>query len=151
MNIIPVLLRTQQQDRNSSIYTRTQIPLTLAFVITIYKSQGLTLDKAVINLATKTINSTLIYVALSRVYYITSLALEGCIAYNRFLKDTTLYIKMRVNDAADRQGLPIPYTLKGSYKPIPSRRRPITEEVEAEPVTEVEDTMDFLTAESLAK
>lgn len=126
--------------------------LTLAFAITIHKSQGLTLNKAVVNLATKTINSTLTYVALSRVRHITSLALEGCAAYDRFPKDTTLHVKMRVNDAADRQGLPIPYTLKGSHKPIPSRRRPIAEEVEAEPVAEeVEDAMDFLTAESLAK
>lgn len=37
-NVVPILLRTQQWDHNGSTCSRTQIPLTLAFAITIHKS-----------------------------------------------------------------------------------------------------------------
>ena len=77
-HVVPILPRMQQWDRNGSTCTRTQIPLALAFAITIHKSQGLTLEYAVVNLDTKNINSILTYVALSRVRHITSLAIEGC-------------------------------------------------------------------------
>jgi len=44
-----------------------QFPLRLAYGITVHKSQGLTLSKAVLNLATKEHALGLSYVAVSRV------------------------------------------------------------------------------------
>ena len=47
--------------------TRKQFPLSLAYTVTIHKSQGLTLPLAVIDIGSKEFSSGLTYVALSRV------------------------------------------------------------------------------------
>lgn len=106
---ISIVPRTQQWDRSGSTCSRTQIPLTLAFAITVHKSQGLTLDQAVLNLDVKRIDTPVFYVGLSRVRNITSLGLEACAPLNRFKNEVTLSIKMRLNDAARRQDLTLPY------------------------------------------
>ena len=113
-HVVPILPRNSQWDRNGSTCTRTQIPLIIAFTITIHKSQGLTLNQAVVNLDTKSINTTLTYVALSRVRHIDSFAIEACPSYNRSLTERTLHVKMRINDACRRQNLPLPFAFKDS-------------------------------------
>ena len=117
-NLVPILARTQQWEQDGSTCSRTQIPLALAFAITIHKSQGLTLDQAVVNLDNKKIHMDLTYVALSRVRHITSLAVEACASLDRFPTEQTMGIKMRINDAARRQGLPIPHQIT-----VPSKRK----------------------------
>lgn len=102
--LVPILPRMQQWDHNGSVCSRRQIPLTLAFAITIHKSQGLTLDKAVVNLDTKRILSNFTYVALSRVRHPNSLALEGIAPFDRFSKNISLSVKLQQNDARRRLG-----------------------------------------------
>ena len=47
--------------------SRRQFPLTLAYYITIHKSQGATLEKAVLDISQRDFQSGLTYVAASRV------------------------------------------------------------------------------------
>ena len=54
----------------------SQVPLILAWAVTIHKAQGLTLEKAIINIGSKIFEAGQIYVALSRLVNIDGLYLE---------------------------------------------------------------------------
>ena len=56
---------------------RMQIPLKLAWSITIHKSQGLTLDKVVVDLGKNESMDGLTYVALSRVKKLNDMVIES--------------------------------------------------------------------------
>ena len=63
--IVPVFAELHRFDYQGIACTQMQFPLRLAYRITVYKSQGLTLSKAVLNLATKEHALGLSYVAVS--------------------------------------------------------------------------------------
>ena len=63
--------------------SRLQIPLKLAWAITIHKAQGLTLNKVVIDIGSKEFSTGLTFVACSRVRHLTDLIFEPPFDYNR--------------------------------------------------------------------
>jgi ATP-dependent exoDNAse (exonuclease V) alpha subunit len=63
-------------DGENQLASITQIPLRLAYAITVHKSQGMTLDAARINLA-RVFEAGMGYVALSRVKSLNSLSITG--------------------------------------------------------------------------
>jgi len=65
--IVLVFANTGQFDYQGLACSWRQFPLRLAYGITVHKSRGLTLSKAVMNLATKEHVLGLSYVAVSRV------------------------------------------------------------------------------------
>ena len=68
--LIPIVPVSTSTDDNME---RLQIPLRLSWAITIHKSQGLTLNKAIVELETTEKVAGLAYVALSRVRSINDL------------------------------------------------------------------------------
>jgi hypothetical protein len=82
--IIPVFPATRQFQLKGIACSRTQFPLRLAYAITVHKSQGLTLLRAVLNLNRREHCPGLSYVAISRVKVLHGLLFEVPFDFDRF-------------------------------------------------------------------
>jgi ATP-dependent exoDNAse (exonuclease V) alpha subunit len=66
--LVPIFQATRDWVHGSSSCVRIQFPITLAYAITVHKSQGISLDHVVLNLSGKQdFAAGLTYVAISRV------------------------------------------------------------------------------------
>ena len=81
--------------------SRTQLPLTLAWAITIHKSQGATYNQAIVNIGEKELALGLTYVAFSRVRTLGGLLLRGCYGIDRILR-LNLHPKHQLRVQAER-------------------------------------------------
>ena len=73
---VPIIPQTNESDLYGSSHERQQLPLKLSWAITIHKSQGLTLDKAWVDIGKSEKFTGLTYVALSRVRRLEDLIIE---------------------------------------------------------------------------
>ncbi len=92
-----------ENESGTVIATVSQIPLRLAWAITIHKSQGMTLDAAEIDL-TKTFEAGQGYVALSRIKNIEGLRLMGINDMALRVDPLILHIDDRIKMASKRAG-----------------------------------------------
>ncbi len=90
-----------ENESGSVIATVSQVPLRLAWAITIHKSQGMTLDAAEIDL-TKTFEAGQGYVALSRIKNIEGLRLMGLNDMALKVDPLILHIDDRIKMASER-------------------------------------------------
>ena len=81
--------------------SRTQLPLSLAWAITIHKSQGATYDKAIVNIGEKEFHLGLTYVAFSRVRSLDGLLLRGCYGMDRIMR-LNLHKKHLLREGAEQ-------------------------------------------------
>jgi ATP-dependent DNA helicase PIF1 len=79
--IIPVTSQWQSCAENQ--LSRTQLPLVTAWAITIHKSQGLTLERVVVELGPKDFAQGLSFVAISRVKTLSGLAIKTAFGLSR--------------------------------------------------------------------
>jgi len=101
--VVPIFRSTREFIRSSKPHRRTQFPLTVAYAITIHKSQGLTVEKAVLNLVEKDFAPGLAYVGVSRVKSLDGLMFEESFDLSRFRSKEGHTERMRLADAERRR------------------------------------------------
>ena len=83
--LVPIVPSVARWEKNSNHCSRKQYPLRLAYAISIHKSQGMTLSKAVIEFGDKPdFCRGLSFVAISRVRALCDLACRSRIGMGRF-------------------------------------------------------------------
>src|SRR4051812_35120018 len=93
------------ESKTGTQCTRKQLPLTMAFGVTIHKSQGLTLEQVVVDLGPRDFSNGLAYVAISRVKRLEGLAFYAPFGMERLQrKDSPSLTRLRV-DTSRRERL----------------------------------------------
>jgi len=87
--VIPIFSVLRKWEGTRGTCSRRQFPITLAFALTIHKSQGLTLDRAVLDIKDKDKTAGMTYVAISRVKKLSGLLFEQCFDKERFQLTTS--------------------------------------------------------------
>lgn len=82
---IPIVPQTVRFKKNNVSCMRKQFPLRSAYAITVHRSQGITVSKAVIDIGNSEFGLGLTYVAMSRVKSIQGVLIEPGFAFNRLL------------------------------------------------------------------
>lgn len=82
-NTIPIVPSSVSFKKSNVNCTRKQFPIQLAYAISIHRSQGITLEKAVIDIGPNEFALGMTYVALSRVKTIDGLILDPSFPWRR--------------------------------------------------------------------
>lgn len=100
--IVPVTPLTTTFDINGKIMSRTQLPLRLAWAVTIHKSQGLTLERIKLGLGKREFSTGLTFVGLSRVKALDRIMIVDQVNYSRVQKLGGKHMQHRFDDYARR-------------------------------------------------
>ena len=100
--IVPITPLKTSFELNGKAMSRTQLPLRLAWAVTVHKSQGLTLKKIKLGLGKKEFSTGLTFVALSRVKALNDIMLVNNVDYSRVQKLGGKHMQHRFDDDARR-------------------------------------------------
>ena len=94
---------SEEQERiiEKPLGSYTQFPLTLAWAITIHKSQGKTLDRVIIDLGHGAFAAGQLYVALSRCRSLSGIALKQPVTHNDIRCDSEVIAFMQLRETSD--------------------------------------------------
>lgn len=101
-NVVPVFRSTRDFLIGNISCTRSQFPITVAYSITVHKSQGMTVDRAVADLSTKSFQAGLDYVAISRVTTIEGILFDAAFDFEQLRGRPSPTKEARERDAARR-------------------------------------------------
>src|SRR5579859_3469935 len=104
--LVPIVPSVTHWEKNERPCSRKQYPLRLAYAISIHKSQGMTLNKAVTEFGPKDFCRGLSFVALSCVRTLRDVACRSRIGKERFKRPEGGGLDKVVEDFHRRQRLP---------------------------------------------
>ena len=100
--VVPITAMKTSTEQNGKTVSRTQLPIRLAWAVTVHKSQGLTMDPIKIGLGKKEFCSGLTFVALSRVKALSGLMLVEPVDFSRVQHLGGKGLRERLDDFARR-------------------------------------------------
>ena len=100
--VVPLFPMTSEWEEGAQRFSRTMYPVAVAYAITVHKSQGLTLDRAVLDLTKKDFAIGLTYVAVSRVRTVDGLMIDHDFSMGRFEQGPSFLRTMRAEDKSRR-------------------------------------------------
>ena len=100
-NTVPIIPICRTWLHNGSSCSRLQLPLKLAWAVTIHKAQGLTLDKVVVDVGKKEFSAGLTFVACSRVRNLLDLAFAQPFDFQRLsnIANSHRLVERKLEDA----------------------------------------------------
>lgn len=101
--VVPIFRSKRDFLRGNTSCSRTQFPLTVAYAITVHKSQGATLDKAVLDISDKDFQPGLNYVAVNRVKAIQGVIFDTSFDLSALRGQRNINSVARAGDIARRQ------------------------------------------------
>ena len=102
-SVVPILSVRREFEYHDVQCSREQFPISLAYAITIHKSQGLTLDQAVLDFRHKEFASGQTYVGVSRVKKLRGLLFETPFDLDYFSRTRSDVCIMRAEDLERRR------------------------------------------------
>jgi ATP-dependent DNA helicase PIF1 len=102
LSLLPIFRSRREFYRDTINYSRTQFPITIVYAITVYKAQGMTVQRAVLNVTDRDFAPGFSYVAVSRVKTLNGILFEETFDYERFHSRISDTMKMRIADVKRR-------------------------------------------------
>jgi hypothetical protein len=100
--IVPITPLKTTFEIDGKPMTRTQLPLRLAWAVTVHKSQGLTLSRIKLGLGKREFSTGFTFVALSRVKSLDGIMMVDHVDYSRVQKLGGKNLQHRLDDYARR-------------------------------------------------